>query len=171
MVLLLRAVKGMVFFVIMISPCLVDLGSISSTHTVAYNCLPLQFQGIQWPPSRLYGNCTHVVWIHVHRQNLSTHAHTITIKTSFKLLLNYFNKIIHKFILWPPTPTIRWENDCPNWSFLGCLLWLILFCSIHFDFLCFVCMNVCVWCAVPKQVKRGYQIPWNWNYIWLWAIM
>lgn len=22
-------------------------------------------------------------------------------------------------------------------------------------------------CLVPKEVKRGYQISWNWNYGWL----
>jgi hypothetical protein len=36
---------------------------------------------------------------------------------------------------------------------------------------CFVCMYEYALHAylVPLEVRRGWQVPWNWNYRWLWA--
>lgn len=38
---------------------------------------------------------------------------------------------------------------------------------------CFACMSVCVLHVflVSMEVRRGYQIPWNWNYRILWTTM
>jgi hypothetical protein len=35
----------------------------------------------------------------------------------------------------------------------------------------YVCLNVCIFsmCGKVLMEARGYQIPWNWNYRWLWA--
>lgn len=39
-------------------------------------------------------------------------------------------------------------------------------------YVCFACMYVWLHvCLVPLEVRRGYQIPWNWNYGWLWTTM
>ena len=37
-------------------------------------------------------------------------------------------------------------------------------------FCLYVCMYVCAHCPVPKEVRIGCWILWNWSYQWLWAI-
>lgn len=46
---------------------------------------------------------------------------------------------------------------------------LLLF-TIYGCFNCTSVYQVCV-CLVPMEARRGYWIPWDWNYRWLWAVM
>lgn len=50
-------------------------------------------------------------------------------------------------------------------------LLIYIYSHIYWNYVCVpMCAYICHVSAVPKEVRRGHQIPSSWNYRWLWAV-